>query len=192
MIVVVQRKDVRTHLDGQRFADLPQNLTPFGCRNTPNDFVCLSRPLESSLHFRWRSLHAIEYRVQPALRAYNPLTDLTRARTSPVVGHTLSRRSPDPAHSPSYTPGNSAPPRMSNAERTAEALEDRPRARGACRSEERARRVIMVVCRRPTSRAEGLGDCWRHDPTRGAPFYATILEARGRLSLPPCPSRRKY
>ena len=72
-------------------------------------------------------------------------TDFTLASTSPVVGQTLSKTSPEPVHSPSYTPWSSVSARMSRAERTAEAREERPRASGARRREVSARRVIMVV-----------------------------------------------
>lgn len=52
-------------------------------------------------------------------------TDWTRANTSPVVGQTLSKISPDPPHLPSYTPGTSVLKGMSRAPRIADALVDR-------------------------------------------------------------------
>lgn len=53
------------------------------------------------------------------------LTDLTRARTSPVVGHTLSKISPEPFHAPSYTPDNSSVVEMSKEDRIVVALVDK-------------------------------------------------------------------
>ena len=53
------------------------------------------------------------------------LTDCTRARTSPVVGQTLSNISPVPFHSPSYTPGSSSEVEMSRADNIVEARLDR-------------------------------------------------------------------
>lgn len=52
-------------------------------------------------------------------------TDWTRAKTSPVVGQTLSRMSPVPPHVPSYTPGTSVVKGMSKALRRVEALVDK-------------------------------------------------------------------
>ena len=60
-----------------------------------------------------------------------PLTDFTRARTSPVVGQTLSNISPDPRHCPSYTPGSSVVVEMPRDDNILDDLLDKHRVKYA-------------------------------------------------------------
>lgn len=92
------------------------------------------------------------------------LTDRTRARISPVVGQTLSKTSPEPFHSPSYTPGNSLEVEMSREDSMAEALLDRLlRVMDTARSVEIVFLDTIIVAKRAESRSMLLGRYSRSD-----------------------------
>ena len=120
------------HLGFQCSPDLPDDFSSSRSRDVSKVNIRLPGLFHSTMKlFGCRLTWTSDSSAGLANGTRTELTDATRAKTSPVVGQTLSKTSPVPPQSPSYTPGSSVVVGMSRADKTAEALLDNVRTRHA-------------------------------------------------------------
>ena len=94
---------MRKYLVCERFPNLPENLASPRCGDATDVTVSFPRLFESLMQLLGRCLQEVDSVSQGSHfgRECDQRTVFTRPSTSPVVGHLLSSRSPEPPQAPS-------------------------------------------------------------------------------------------